>query len=279
MPVEGIEKSENLIKLEEALGNLIQQGVTAIEGHTVPPERQNRKSMVALATYAAVSERAEGVLLMASNFKPDPAFVVLRSIQEGYLNLCYILQPDDDARLIAMFYGGAEDDLKRFKQLDGYLKANPRDESDTPGLDGAREAIAKLEASRDEAEEELAKINNPEFSKPHYPNLFERAERYDKDNEAAGTPTHLVLDYRMIYFYLSQYTHLGTSALGKVINDTPSEIKLNPENPVADCEVVLHSTFSILADTMLLTLGQIGASTEGLLDGWKDTASRLKPQR
>jgi hypothetical protein len=270
-------KSEKMTALEDELQKLINGGIARIESHKITGEHLGPKTNITLATYAALSKSAEAVLTLAKELNPEPAFTVLRSMQEGFINLSYVLQDDGNARVVAMIYGGADSDLDKIGKLDEYLKSHPREEAEQAGLEGARESIAKLEEMREQARKELESLDSPEFKRPHYPSLFERAERYDKANADNGVATHLVLDYRMIYYYLSQYTHLGTTALASYLSETDAEIQINPKNPVHDCEIVLHSAYSMLGDTLMLTLGQIGAATEGVLELMKQTAAKLKP--
>jgi hypothetical protein len=272
------EKSKRQAELEAALSELIKDGATRLDGYKIPAEKQERKSTLALATYAAVSDRAEGILLMVQNFKPDPAFIVLRSVQEGYLNLCYVLQADDDSRLLAMFHDLAAMDVRRVGLLDECLKSLPLDENIPAGLsDDAHAAVAELAKNSDEAKAELDKLKSQEFSGKRYPDLAERVRRYDAANKAQGKQTHLMLDYRMIYFFLSQHTHLGLAALSHLIDETTDQLTLNPKDPTSDCETVLHSAFALLGDTLMLALTQIDVPTDGLLQQLQETASKLKP--
>ncbi len=278
MPRINPKKSDKQAELEKELDALIESGASKIDGYKLPAGKQNRKTLFTLATYAAVSDRAEGILLMAQNYKPDPAFIILRSAQEGYLNLCYVLQTDNDARLLAMFHSLAEQDVRRVRLLDTYLKTLTTKSGVPEGLSSdAHDAIARLEKQRDQAQQELAKLEDSEFAAKSLPDLVERLRRYDAGSKAEGNDTHLELDYRMIYFFLSQHTHLGLSALANNLGETGETVDLNPKDPVSDCEIVLHSAYAILGDTLMLTLAQIGASTDGVLEQMKEVAKRLKP--
>jgi hypothetical protein len=259
-----LQKSTSMQALETSLRELVGDISNRVEAHVVPPEKQDRKTIVSLATYAAISDRAEGVLLTAGGFKPDPALAVLRSMQEGYLNLCYVLQPDGEERVLAMFYGGAKTDIERFEKLEQYIKEHPDCGINTQALNNGRAGIVELRKNMKKAELELLAMKSPEFQKAHFPDLRTRLERYDETSKKEGVETHLLLDYRLIYFYLSQHTHLSISALGGLIGDSNEGIVLNPNDPTGGCETVLHSAYACLADTAMLVLTQIGAPTDGL---------------
>lgn len=237
MPVERISKSSMMEKLEKALKDLIQDGANRLEAHAVPSENQNKRSIFALATYAEVSELAEGVLLLASNLKPDAAHIVVRSMQEGYFNLSYVAQLADDARLIEFLYWSAKRDRGNFRSVKQYLKSH-KSERHTAMLNqfNDRDAIVGLTTMVTETEKELISKYDHRPADDDEPSLWARLKEYDKTSKEMGEETHFILDYLILYSHFCRYAHVGASTLAGKIQTNDTSFTLGSENPIPGCE-------------------------------------------
>lgn len=258
-----IAKSSTMEELERALSGLIQDGANRIELHIMPSENKNRRSIFALATYAEISELAEGVLLLASNLKPDPAHIVVRSMQEGYFNLAYILQSADSMRLIEFLYWSAKRDRGNLKSVKQYLKSH-KNSRHAKMLEqfNDRGAITGLTTMISGTEKELVAKYGRHPADYDESSLWSRSKDYDKTSKEMGEETHHALDYLALYSHFCRYAHVGTSTLAGKIQANDASFTLGPSNPVPNCEQALMSGFAYLADTLILTLHQIGVSKD-----------------
>jgi Family of unknown function (DUF5677) len=270
-------KSHNQTSLEKVLTDLINDGVKHFDGYAISPTHIGRKTNIALASFAAASASAKLILLGSNSFNPEPSFGVLRSIQEAYIKLAFILQANDDSRLLALVLEDASDEIKRLKLLDSYAASHSQDAKFMTDLSGIKGKVKLLEQVRDESQEELKRILGPHDLTPDTSSLVNIAKQYDETALTRGAEPSMELGYRLVYFHLSQFTHMSMSILAAYMEETQNNISQSPSEPVHGCEMVLHSAYCLLAEILVLALNQVGIQSADILNDAISVSKKFRP--
>lgn len=184
--------------------------------------------------FISIHELFETMIFLIESRRTWVARITLRSMLEGFINLLYILKPEESSNLRAVsFVLQSEKERKNFvARLDNFHKKYPDFVSDSVlGL----ETTEKREAFITAKEEEVKNFGQIVGDIPIWPHrLVDRVKAIDKEmaTEADYQNGTMEYFYLTVYWVDSNYTHLNLVALDTFISGLKDSVTFKQIQPL-----------------------------------------------
>lgn len=257
MPKYQIVITPELQKALEALTWIIDKSYEKLEGHQLPKKELTNKTRVTLALLTASEDYAEAVGILCKNFKSKAATPICRALLEVRITLAYLLQIDDESRVLAAAAAEAGGTASIAKKLADFVTKHP---SIKPNVTASEYQKISDENKSEEQKfiESLKKLVGEDGAKKGFPGLEVRSKMYDEGQATTGEVTSLQYTYLLVFHRLSAGTHLGFDGLKEWFEEDDKGIQLNSTETHYNVHLIAYTAFNLFADILTLSLKQIG---------------------
>ncbi len=168
-----------------------------------------------------------------------PANILLRSLMEGFINIEYIINEDSELRAAAYVFEDFESRKKNLNNYKNLIIEDPDKSNLIPSLSTPEKCDEKMEELEKEEESLLSILKNKykievEKKDLNFLNLFDRADKANLKNL-----------YKLLYPYLSGWSHMSASGLKDFIKNGGDKYLFNVKDSEDDLKNIIETTYRI----------------------------------
>lgn len=259
-------------ELQEALDAIEELGAkfrSKIDGLQLPST--DRRAVMSLAMAAAAIEYAESVAILCRAGNSKPAEALLRPLQEGWISLAYILQEEGEGRIFASAAKEAADTAETASLIKEYLENKGKQKLGGFTVEALKSIIEKKTRDKQAYKVEAKKLGSSE----KYPEIWQRAKKYDAGNAGAPPDQTAYYNYLVVYRLLSGSVHLGVDGLRDWIEISETGIHLNTKETAESAQRATYTAFALVSDIVTLVLTEIGQGDEDLVNWAKAKGDQI----
>jgi hypothetical protein len=178
----------------------------------------------------------DSIILLYENGKYHSASVILRSLFEAHINICYLQLEDTEHRLALAAKGGFDIKIKGIKDLKELIRKHPNLESQNPSNIFSKKWLDEAEAWAERERNAILKGNNLKNTAVEL-DLKSKAIKCDEKAVDGVERGHYQRMYSVIYRQLSPAAHLNVEGIQVFVNQDESGKYLFSEGKDSDIPV------------------------------------------